>query len=222
EVAQADTALMQLGTQLVAEGLRPGAVSAPGNTDPYAAPSGVYPCAGDDEWCVVTVRADDEWAALCGVLERPGLLGDGRFATARERIANRAACDALVADWLRERDPQAATAALQAAGVPAGAMLRLPQLLTDPHLSERRTYTSVAHELLSTDLPGSARVAVFDEIPDPPARQAPLAGEQTRQICAELLGMDEAEIDVLVRAGVLQPAASDPDLVREAAPSSVR
>ncbi|MFW0785227.1 CoA transferase [Gordonia sp. CPCC 206044] len=212
DVAQADTALVQLGTQLVTEGLRPGTVSAPGNADPHAAPSGVYACAGDDEWCVVTVRDDDEWASLCAVIERADLLQDERFATVGARIENRAEVDATVADWLRDREPQAAATTLQAAGVPAAPMLRLPQLLTDPHLTARRTYTTIAHELLSVDLPATARVAVFDEISDPPARQAPLAGEQTRQICIELLGLDDHEIDGLVRSGVLQPPAGDPAL----------
>ena len=31
---------------------------------PPDAPWGVYPCAGDDEWCVVTVRDDGEWVRL--------------------------------------------------------------------------------------------------------------------------------------------------------------
>ncbi|MGW0040887.1 CaiB/BaiF CoA transferase family protein [Rhodococcus sp. NPDC003348] len=217
EVAQADTALVQLGTQLVTEGLRPGTITAPGNVDPYAAPSGVYACAGDDEWCVVTVRDDDEWAALCGVVDRPDLVGDRRFATNPQRIANRVEVDGIIAAWLRDRDPQEATAVLQAAGVPAGAMLRLPQLLTDPQLTARATYTAVEHELLPTPLSATARVAVFGEIADPPTRQAPLAGEQTRQICAELLGLEDAEIDALVRSGVLQPPATDPALVREVA-----
>ncbi|ORL16005.1 CaiB/BaiF CoA transferase family protein [Prescottella equi] len=212
EIAQADTALIQLGTQLVTEGLRPGTVTAPGNADPYAAPSGVYACAGDDEWCVVTVTDDDEWVALCSVLGRRDLSEDRRFSTALGRIAHRAEVDALVAEWLRDRDPRDATATLQAAGVPAGAMVRLPELLTDPHLTARRTYTTIGHDLLAADLPATARVAVFGEIADPPARPAPVAGEQTRQVCTELLGLADTEVDDLVRAGVLQPPATDPAL----------
>ncbi|MGW1740109.1 CaiB/BaiF CoA transferase family protein [Nocardia sp. NPDC001965] len=209
EVAQADTALVHLGTQLVTEALRPSTVTAPGNADPYAAPSGVYACAGDDEWCVVTVRDDHQWAALCGVLDRPDLWSDPRFSTAAHRIANRAELDRIVATWLGDRDPQEAAAELQAAGVPAGAMLRLPQLLTDPHLTARATYTQVEHDRLPMSLPAAARAAVFTGIADPPTRQAPLAGEHTREICLEL-GMDSAEIEALIGTGVLQPSAPQP------------
>ncbi|WP_328395871.1 CaiB/BaiF CoA transferase family protein [Nocardia sp. NBC_00416] len=217
EVAQADTALVQLGAQLVTEGLRPGTVTAPGNADPGAAPSGVYACAGDDEWCVVTVRDDSQWAALCDLLDRPELRDDSRFATGAQRVAHRAAADQLLAQWLRTQDPRTAAAALQQAGVPAGAMVRLPELLTDPHLTARATYTEVEHELLPMTLPATARAAAFAEIADPPVRQAPIAGEHTREVCAGVLGMTETEIDEMVRAGVLQPPATDPARVREPA-----
>lgn len=216
EVAQADTALVHLGTQLVTEALCPGAVTAPGNADPYAAPSGVYACAGDDEWCVVTVRDDHQWAALCEVLDRPDLSSDPRFSTAAHRIANRPELDRIVATWLRDRDPQEAAAELQAAGVPAGAMLRLPQLLTDPHLTARATYTRVEHDRLPMTLPAAARAAVFTGIADPPTRQAPLAGEHTREVCLEL-GMDSTEVDALIAAGVLQPPAPSTASIREPA-----
>ncbi|MEV0361353.1 CaiB/BaiF CoA transferase family protein [Nocardia fusca] len=210
EVAQADTALVHLGAQLVTEALRPGTVTAPGNGDPYAAPSGVYACAGDDEWCVVTVHDDHQWAALCGVLDRPDLRSDTRFASAAHRIANRPELDRIVAAWLHDRDPQEAAAELQAAGVPAGAMLRLPQLLIDPQLTARGSYTQIEHDHLPMSMPAAARAAVFTGITDPPARQAPLAGEHTREICAELLEMGEAEIDALVDSGVLQPLVTTP------------
>ncbi|WP_067680080.1 CaiB/BaiF CoA transferase family protein [Nocardia miyunensis] len=217
QVAQADTALVQLGTQLVAEGLEPGSVVAPGNADPYCAPSGVYACAGDDEWCVVTIADDAQWRSLCEVLGRRDLADDERFSTVAQRIRHRDEADTALAEWARTRDPQQAAAELQAAGVPAGPMLRLPQLLTDPHLTARETYTLVEHDLLTTDLPATARAARFAEIADPPTRPAPLPGQQTREICTELLGMSEAEIDALVRDGVLQPPADDPALLAETA-----
>ncbi|MFI5717488.1 hypothetical protein [Nocardia sp. NPDC051750] len=65
-------------------------------------------------------------------------------------------------------------------------------------------------------LPAVARAAVFTGIADPPTRQAPLAGEHIREICAEL-GMDSADIDALIRAGVLQLSASDTAPMQEAA-----
>lgn len=206
DVAQADTALVQLGPQLVLEALCSGSAAATGNADPYASPSGVYPCAGDDEWCVVSVRDDDDWSRLCKTVGRPELAHDPAFSTTTQRIRNRQQADEAVTAWTRTQPPAAAMAALQAAGVPAAAMLRLPELLTDPHLASRNSFTQLVHDLLPRPLPTAARVARFTEIADPPTRQAPIAGQHTHEICATVLAMHPAEIRTLTAAGTLQPA----------------
>lgn len=209
EVAQADAAIVQLGNQLVAEHLEPGSIGAPGNADPYSAPSGVYACAGDDEWCVVTVRDDADWARLCGVLGRSDLVDDSRFATAELRIGHRAEVDEVLAEWMLRHAPTEAMETLQAAGIPAGAMVRLPELLTNPQLIARGAYTELEHPMLPAPLPTAKQVAHFAALPDWPLRPAPLAGEQTREIAEDTLALSTAEIDSLVRDGVLQPPADD-------------
>ncbi|WP_040784662.1 CaiB/BaiF CoA transferase family protein [Rhodococcus ruber] len=209
EVAQADAAIVQLGNQLVAEHLEPGSIGAPGNADPNSAPSGVYACAGDDEWCVVTVRDDTDWERLCGVLGRSDLVDDSRFATAELRIGHRAEVDEVLAEWLLRHTPTEAMETLQAAGIPAGAMVRLPELLTNPQLVARGAYTELEHPMLPAPLPTAKQVAHFAALPDWPLRPAPLAGEQTREIAEDTLALSTAEIDSLVRDGVLQPPADD-------------
>ncbi|MDV7175272.1 CoA transferase [Gordonia amicalis] len=205
EVAQADAALVALGGQLVRESLAPGSVSAVGNTDPFAAPAGVYPCAGDDEWCVVAVRDDQDWRNLTHLIGRDDLAGDPRFDGVAKRIENRDEADKVLTEWLSERTPTEAMTALQEAGVPAGAMVRLPELLTDPHLSAREAYTQLEHPLLPAPLPTAVRVARFTSIADAPLRPAPLPGADTHEIAVELLGLDEAGYSRLVADGVLQP-----------------
>ncbi len=210
EVAQADTAIVQLGVELAEESLNPGSVVATGNSDAHAAPSGVYASAGDDEWCAVTVRDDDEWARLCAIIERPDLVDDPRFVTTEQRLAHRADADALVGEWVAERTPTEAMETLQEGGVPAGAMIRLPDLLTNPQLVQRKAYRQLSHPLLPMAMPTAVRVAHFSSIPDAPLRPAPLPGENTREIAAEILGLSDTEIDTLVDADVLQPGAVAP------------
>ncbi|MCF8571315.1 CoA transferase [Gordonia sp. HY002] len=205
-LAQSDVALSHIGASLATESLTPGSTSPTGNAHPRHAPSGVFACAGDDEWCVATVRGDDEWVAVCSLVDRPDLATDERFATAAARLTNRAAADDVLAQWAVTRTPAQAAAELQEVGVAAGPMLRLPELLEDQHLRARETFTTVTHDLLPAALPATARAAVFGAVGDPPSRQAPLAGEHTREICTDLLGMADAEYDRLVHTGVLQPA----------------
>ncbi|WP_438822717.1 CaiB/BaiF CoA transferase family protein [Nocardia barduliensis] len=205
DIAQADTALVQLGTQLALESLRPGSAAATGNADPYHAPAGVFACAGEDEWCAVTVRTDAEWAALCALACAGEWAEDPRTATAAARLAHRELADRVLTGWLSRCTPGEAMHRLQQAGIPAGAMLRLPELLTDPHLKERDAFVWLTHDLLPAALPAAGSVARFAGIAEPALRPAPLAGEQTREIARELLGLSEARIEELVEAGVLQP-----------------
>jgi len=195
EIAQADVALMHLGPVLAAESL---ALSPAAHV-----PAAVFGCVGDDEWCVIDVRDDADWARLAQALGQPEL-AVGDLATAAGRLCRRAQVEDLVARWTATRTPAGVMAVLQAAGVPAGAMLRLPDELTDPHLTARESFRTLAHPLLSRPVPANARVTHFSSIPDPPLRPAPMPGEHTRDIARTLLGLTSAEIDRLVRAGVLQ------------------
>lgn len=68
-VSQAETILGQLADLLALESAAPGSVTAIGNDGRDDAPRGVFPCAGDDEWCVVlTIRDDADWARLTAVI----------------------------------------------------------------------------------------------------------------------------------------------------------
>lgn len=209
EVAQADVALVQLGTQLVSESLRPESGGTERNVEDHCAPAGIYTCKGDDEWCVVTVREQD-WEPLCNVIGRPDLAADPRLQSTAQRVKHRAWLDEVLGDWTQRRSPSEATTVLQSAGVPAGAMTRLPDLLTDPQLQARRAYTTMEHSQLPQPLPAVARVAHFPALAEPPRAQAPLAGEQTREICREVLHMSNDDISALVDAGVLQPPGEAP------------
>jgi crotonobetainyl-CoA:carnitine CoA-transferase CaiB-like acyl-CoA transferase len=197
EIAQADVALMHLGPALAAESLA---------LPPAAAhvPAAVFSCAGDDEWCVIDVRNDADWVRLARALGQPELAA-GDLATSGGRLRRRAEVEDLVACWTATRPPAQVMSVLQAAGVPAGAMLRLPDELTDPHLTARESFRTLAHPLLSRPVPANARIAHFSSIPDPPLRPAPMPGEHTRDISRTLLGLTDQEIDQLIRRAVLQP-----------------
>ncbi len=39
-----------------------------GNRVPWAAPHGVYPCLGDDNWIAISASTEAQWAALSGIL----------------------------------------------------------------------------------------------------------------------------------------------------------
>jgi crotonobetainyl-CoA:carnitine CoA-transferase CaiB-like acyl-CoA transferase len=185
---------------------RPGSVDAEGNRRSGLAPAGVFPCAGDDEWCAIAVRDGDDWRALAAVA---GLPDDPDLHSFAGRAARRAQIEEQLAAWTAGHDPAHVEEKLQAVGVPAAAMVRLPEELTHPQLAARDSFHTLHHPMLPRPIPTAARLARFSSVPDPALRPAPITGEHTREICASLLHMTTDEIDRLVAAGVLQPPPDD-------------
>ncbi|RNJ72362.1 MAG: hypothetical protein EB832_03965, partial [Thaumarchaeota archaeon S14] len=70
QVSQVEAVIGILGDLLLKEGLA-GGVQPLGNRSERGAPWGAYPCAGDDQWCVICVRGDGDWRALRGALGDP-------------------------------------------------------------------------------------------------------------------------------------------------------
>ena len=185
---------------------------------PPDAPWGVYPCAGDDEWCVVTVRDDGDWGRLRDAL---GWAADPRCDGAAARLAHRAELDRRLGAWTSERSPREVTRLLQHAGVPAGFMQRPDEYEHDPQLQARDFLRSFEQPGLE---PRRIENAPFrsEQIAAPPAAVAPEPGAHTREICAQLLGMTDAAVEALVKAGVLEdePKATRTSVLPTVSPAS--
>jgi crotonobetainyl-CoA:carnitine CoA-transferase CaiB-like acyl-CoA transferase len=196
ESAQAEMIVNQLADVFLAASV--GA----GHAD-HGAPWGVYPCAGDDEWCVITVRDDDQWRALRWALGAPEWAAADAFDSVAERIANRELLDRRLAEWTRTLPPRAVMERLQAAGVPAAMMMRPDDHEHDAHLLSR----GVHRELHQPGL-GVVRLesGPFRSRSIPPVRvsAAPQHGEHTREICATVLGLSRPEVEALFAGGVLE------------------
>ena len=167
-------------------------------------PWGVFPCKGDDEWCVITARHNSDWLALCGVIERPDLAADPSMATSAGRISNRSLIDSAVRAWLSEHTSHQAMECLQMAGVPAGAMLRVSELPEFPYYIERGFFRRVTHPHMDPPFFLETGPVRSENLPDPPERPAPLMGEHTVEIIAGRLGLSEHQINGLIAEKVLQ------------------
>ncbi|HGJ8973819.1 TPA: CaiB/BaiF CoA transferase family protein [Pseudomonas aeruginosa] len=209
-ISQAEVFLNGNSEHYLRESLQPGTFVARGNQAEFSAPDGVFPCAGEDEWCALSVRNDAEWHRLLLAMDRSDLLDDRRLADAAGRIALRAEVDELVGAWTRGLSPREVTARLQAAGVPAGFMQRLSEYRSDPQFQARGFIRSLEHPGLPEALPSENRVVHALHMPEPELRPAPYQAEQTREIAARLLGLTEREIDALIAAGDLEDRQEQP------------
>ena len=183
-----------------------------GNADPVMAPHGCYPCAGEDRWIVIAVSSDSEWLGLCEVLGRDDWAADGRFSGALSRWRHRDELDGMIGEVTASRDAHRLMQALQAAGVPAGAVLDSKDLLFDPHLQERRFYEVVSHHPSTgmPPLPYAGRPWKLSETPAVPPVAAPMMGEHNGFVLRELLGLAESELRKLEEEGVIGYAPDDP------------
>jgi crotonobetainyl-CoA:carnitine CoA-transferase CaiB-like acyl-CoA transferase len=108
------------------------------------APCGVYPTA--DGWLALSVDGDEQFRALLDVLDHE-LLRDPSLREAGARQRQLGALDRLVAEATAGRSAHDLAAALRGAGVPAEAMARAADLLTDPQLAARGFLVEVEHEV---------------------------------------------------------------------------
>ena len=181
-----------------------------GNRDPSMAPHGVYPCAGEDRWVTIAVASDEQWAQLVAITGHEEWADDDRFADAASRWTHQSELDALLAEWTVTRDRYEVMQELQAAGIAAGAVLDVKDVLNDPHVRERGVYSSVEHPELGTapirNLPWklSATPVTVD-------RPSPTFGQHNEDVLRRFLGMTDEEIDSLIERRVLftEPRVSE-------------
>jgi len=169
-----------------------------GNENKTAAPSGTFRTA--DGALNIAANKQEQFAALLRVLGREELLADPRFALREDRKRHREELRAALEETLVQRTTGAWVAALAGTGVPAAAVLTVPEALALPQIGERELLheVDVAGETVRV-LGSSVHV---DGAAVGPSAPPPLLGEHTR---AELraLGYADEEIDELYAEGAL-------------------
>ncbi|MBI4201133.1 MAG: CoA transferase, partial [Chloroflexi bacterium] len=104
-----------------------------GNRHPWRAPQGCYPCAGQDQWCAISVGDDEEWTSLCQVMGKPELGADLRFTSPLSRMRHHDELDKIIKEWTQGHDKFDVMEKLQGAGVPAGPVFDSQDTNLDKH-----------------------------------------------------------------------------------------
>ncbi|MBC9175573.1 CaiB/BaiF CoA transferase family protein [Pseudoroseomonas ludipueritiae] len=169
-----------------------------GNDNFTAAPSGTFRTG--DGLLNIAANEDRQYAALCRLIGREDLVTDPRFAARQARKVNRAALTEAVEAALAARGAAEWEALLVAAGVPAGRVLSVPEVMQQPQLRDRGFVTEFQTE------EGAQRVtrAGFrfgDGNPAPRAPAPQLSADTDRWLSR--LGYDAAEIARMRRDGVV-------------------
>ncbi len=148
----------------------------------------------------LAVGNNSQFVELCALLRCPELVSDPRFATNPERVKNRPALQAELQSRFKKQTVKHWLEALEAKGIPAGAVLDVGQALSHPSLAERGMLPTLAHPkagnltLVGSPLPGA----------DASRAAPPLLGQHTKSVLAELLEVTDADVDRLTKAGALR------------------
>jgi formyl-CoA transferase len=166
------------------------------NSAPYQA------LRASDGYFTVGAGNDKLFAGFCAVLKRDDLLTNEEFATRAARLANRRELVAELEKVTSKETTAVWLERLEKAGVPAGPINNYAEALADPHALARNMVVDLVH-------PGAGAIKALgvpvklSETPGAVDRAAPLIGQHTAEILAEL-GYTESQRKALLAKGVTQ------------------
>jgi crotonobetainyl-CoA:carnitine CoA-transferase CaiB-like acyl-CoA transferase len=171
----------------------------------FAVPSGTYPCkpGGKNDYVYVyTSRTNPaHWRRLLEVIGRKDLIGDARFDTGVARQEREPEVDEMITAWSRQHDKREAMRQLGDAGVPAGAIFDTLELTNEADFERRGIMQVMDHPTAGPfKMPGWP-VRFSGRTPE--LKPAPLLGQHTSEVLGEWLGLDEAQLDKLGKAGAI-------------------
>ena len=202
EAAQLECGLQFLAPELADYGESGTVATRMGNRDPEVAPQGVYPCAGEDRWCAITIADDEQWAALVKLMGAPPWALAPELSTLDGRLAAHDAIDDQIAAWTADQDAAALERQLLDAGIAAGMVQRSSDLLADPQYAHRGFHRWLEHPRMGT-VPYSGhqyQIAGYDH---GPRFAAPMIGQHTYDVLSGELGLTDDEIAEAAAAGAL-------------------
>ena len=145
------------------------------------------------------------WDRLVGVMQRPELARDPRFATSLARRQNWPALRAVLGEWLSGfPSVEAALEVLERARVPCAPVLLPAEVIASSHLAERRFFPSVPHPARGTVRVTASPYHLDGQPVHPRGGPAYRPGEHTRAVLRDVLGYDEARIAALLASGAVE------------------
>jgi crotonobetainyl-CoA:carnitine CoA-transferase CaiB-like acyl-CoA transferase len=164
-----------------------------GNRSPNIAPYDLFPTAGHKLF--LAVGNDRQFRRLCAELGRPEIAEDPRFATNADRLNHQVELRSALEEPLSGEDGEAFAKRLMEIGIPAGAVMSVPDAMTHPH---------TVHRGMVVDAGGIRTIGTpikMARTPAGPPREPPGFAAQSAEILAEF-GFSTDEIETLTENGV--------------------
>jgi crotonobetainyl-CoA:carnitine CoA-transferase CaiB-like acyl-CoA transferase len=156
----------------------------------------------DGKYLCIIAAGDGLFPRLCRAMGREDLLADTRFKTMALRAEHGDEINALVAEWVASKPSMELQAILEKHEVPFGVAYSVADIFADPHIAERGAIETVDDPTI-----GPIRMQGvyprFSRTPGRVVRGAPVLGADNANVYKDLLGLGDAELDVLASEGVI-------------------
>jgi crotonobetainyl-CoA:carnitine CoA-transferase CaiB-like acyl-CoA transferase len=166
-----------------------------GTATTRAAPHNHYPTP-DGKWVAIACTNDQIFARLATLMGKDGLIRDPRFSRARERVANRAEIDQIVAAWTASQDMAALMDSLEKSEVPSSPIHSIADIFRDPQFAARGALATVAREVLG-EVKMPAIVPRLSETPGEIAWLGRDLGADTDAVLSAALGYTPERLEAL-------------------------
>lgn len=192
DVSMLECTLSALGwpvSNYLTAGIEPQAM---GNENMTAAPSGTFRTG--EGLLNIAANKQEQFVTLCGLIGRPELAEDDRFAERETRKRNRMELKGLIEGALASDTAAAWEERFNRAGVPAGRVLTIPQALAEPQIAGRNMAVQFGE---TADLGRPLTVVrggfLVDGAAPLPHLPPPALGQHTQEILAALPSRSKAE-----------------------------
>jgi formyl-CoA transferase len=171
-----------------------------GSRSTNSAPRNAYRCK-DGRYVGLSGSTQKMAERTLRAIGHPELVEDARFRTNADRLANHEALDALIGAFVAERTQADNVAFFEQAEVTIGPIYDVPQILEDPHFTEREILADYPDADMG-EIPMHHVVPRLMGTPGSIRTPAPRLGEHNRALLGEL-GIDEAAYRELLAAGTV-------------------
>ncbi|MGI9350767.1 MAG: CaiB/BaiF CoA transferase family protein [Rhizobiaceae bacterium] len=174
-----------------------------GNEHPTIIPYGTFKAS--DQAFIIAAGNDSQYQRMCDVIGAPELATDARFAKNADRVRNRHILIPLIDEKTQIKSSGHWLTTLEKAGVPSGPVNDLAQTFADPQIQHRKMAVKVEHRLAGEEgLNLIGNPLNFSDTPVSYAKAPPVRAEDTRDILAKHLGLDETKLDELEANGIIE------------------
>ncbi len=173
-----------------------------GTRHPTAVPFQAFPT--KDGWIVIALAwgVPNQWALMCAELGLPELIDDPRFHSAAARSRNHGELEPLLNEAFQARTTQEWIDVLETFDVPCGPLNNIQQVAEMEQVQQRDMFVPVEHHTFGA-VPLTNTPVKLSRTPGGIRGTSPDMGQHSREVLAELLGLEAGDIEELIEKQVL-------------------